>query len=164
MFLFMSVVCDSLTISLRQQHHHHNHYYSFSKPLAPQTTQQQFLKNKTGGVLLAPWKSPVCTKFGCYLDLVYLPHIKIPSIKIDLATYFSWTEENIALDLLSMHHVLLAHHTTPHGLEVIIQSLYHTQFFQRHIVSAPLTSTWHRPLTSPDFSLAFKKLGLIVSM
>jgi hypothetical protein len=39
--------------------------------------------------------------------LVYLPHTKIPSIKIDLATYFSWTEENFALDLLSIYHVLL---------------------------------------------------------
>lgn len=80
---------------------------SLSKPLVPQTTQQQFLKNKTGGVLLAPWKSPVCTKFGCYLDLDYLPHTKIPSIKIDLATYSSWTKENFALDLLSIYHVLL---------------------------------------------------------
>lgn len=142
---------------------------SLSKPLAPQTTQRQFLKNKTGGVLLAPWKSPVCTKFGCYLDLVYLPHTKIPSIKIDLATYFSWGRKLCSwpfehISCSHSHQGLLAHHITPHGLEVIIQSLYHTQFVQRHIVSTPLTSTWHHPLTSSDFSLAFKKLGLIVSM
>jgi hypothetical protein len=42
MFLFMSVVCDGLTISLRQQHHH-NYYYPFQnlRPTNHPTTISQ---------------------------------------------------------------------------------------------------------------------------
>jgi hypothetical protein len=81
---------------------------SLSKPLVPQTTQQQFLKNKTGVVLLAPPKSPVCTKFGCYLRFgLSSSYQKFPASKLTFQLYFCWTKENFALDLLSIYHVLL---------------------------------------------------------
>ncbi len=58
---------------------------SLSKPLVPQTTQQQSLKNKTGGALLAPRKSPVCTKFGCYLRFgLSSSYQKFPASKLTL--------------------------------------------------------------------------------
>lgn len=57
MFLFMSVVRDGLTISLRQQHHHHNHhhhnhYYPFQNLWPHKPPNDNFSKTKLVGYCL----------------------------------------------------------------------------------------------------------------